>query len=647
MNRKLLLFFLILIGIGFPHDARADDLASTSPEIVPPSVLTAAPDTATSSETIAATANPVTSSTEPAAQPGEPDPVVPPPIQVELAIEAQNSTLFRGPLTVTACAPSSDSPIAVSGYCAIEQSGINAEWSWYGSDAFIDTIGGVGNDYVAGTYWNWFSDLSYGMTSLNAHTLRPGESLIITIGRFPLRIEPAEASLAGSTTTLAVSQFGFDANFDPVWQPAASSTVHVGEEFYIANEAGAVSFVPATSGTLNITATKEGFLKAVAFSLSVDAAIEEPATGDAGGNSSRPTPADPLTSALNFLRLHQRPDGSFASPLLSDWAAIAFASANTPAASLKLHLASASDTLETATDFERRTMALSALGLNPQQEIKEIVARFDGVQVGEQSLINDDIFALIALKHGGYDSSDSIVTSLAASIVRAQQSNGAWTSTDLTAAAIQALAPLSSLPGVSSSVAKARGYLVSRIEPSGCFGNSFTTSWSLMAISALNESPDSWTSPTGETPLLCLRALQAEDGGFEEGASTDTRVWATAYAVPALSGQTWDRVLHTFKKPGTAVVQSPGLVARELILEEKTTEVTPIHTEILSEATPPVLVLDSTRELKTARKASLTFPQEALAAAAIAAPALSAETPQRSFWESLMDLVRFLFALVT
>jgi len=537
--------------------------------------------------------------------------------------------------------------MTVSGYCAIEQSGIEAEWSWYGSDAFIDTIGGVGNDYVAGTYWNWFSDLSYGMTSLSAHTLHQGESLIISIGRLPLRIEPVEPALAGSTTTVAVAQFGFDASFEPIWQPAASSTVRVGEQFYLTDETGTVSFVPATSGTLNIIASKEGFLDAAAFSLSVDVAVVEPAPGDAGDNSHHPAPADPVASALRFLRSHQQPDGSFASPLLSDWTAIAFASANAPAASLKNHLASASDTLETATDFERRAMALSALGINPQQKIREIVARFDGTQVGEQSLINDDIFALIALRHGGYTSSDSIVTSLAASIVRAQQPNGAWASTDLTAAAIQALAPLPSLPGAPSSMAKAREYLASRIEPSGCFGNSFATSWGLMAISALDESPDSWTSPTGATPLLCLRALQAEDGGFEEGASIDMRVWATAYAVPALTGQSWDRVLHSFKKPDTAAVEASDAKVHELILEEKTIEVTPIYAEVLPEASPPILALDLTQELKTAQKASLTFPQEALAAAAITAPALAAETPQRSFWESLMGLVRFLLALVT
>ena len=647
MNRNLLLFFLILVGVGFPHDARADDLASTTPEIVLPSVLTAVPEAATSSEPLASTTDPVAPSTEPVTLVSDSEPVTPSPVQIELAIETQHSTLFRASITVTACAPSPDSLMTVSGYCAIEQSGIDAEWSWYGSDAFIDTIGGVGNDYVAGAYWNWFSDLSYGMTSLNAHTLHPGESLIVTIGRMPLRIEPAEPALAGSTTTLAVSQFGFDSNFEPVWQPAASSTVHIGEDSYLTNENGTVSFVPATSGALNVTATKEGFLEAVAFSLSVDDATEEPVTEDAGDGGNRPTPADPVASALRFLRTHQRPDGSFASPLLSDWAAIAFASANTQAKSLKQYLALSPGTLETATDFERRAMALSALNINPQQEIEEIVAHFDGTQVGEESLINDDIFALIALLHGGYDSSDGIVTSLATSLVRAQQPNGAWASTDLTAASIQALAPLSSIPDVSSSVAKARDYLASRVEPSGCLGNSFTTSWSVMAIYALNESPDAWVSPTGATPLSCLRSLQDEDGGFEESASIDMRVWATAYAVPALSGQTWDQVLRTFKKPAAASVRTPDPVVDEVIPEEEAVAVVPAPAELLPEADSLPLAADPIREPEVVHTLSSEFPKTALAAAAIAAPAPAAsEAPKRSLWDALVDLVRFFLALI-
>lgn len=644
MNRNVLLFLLLIIGVGCPLSALADDLASSTPETVPPAGATPAPDIATSTVQTEQGAESVASSTELIVPPSGPGPDVSPAVQIELAIESQERTLFRDSLMVTACAPSPDSPMTVSGYCAVEQSGVATEWTWYGSDAFVDTIGGVGNDYVAGTYWNWFSDLSYGKTSLSAHALHPGESLIVAIGRLPLRIESVGTASAGSTTTLSVSQFGFDENFDPVWQPAASSTVLIGDGTYLTDEIGTVSFVPATPGTFVATATKDGYLPAATITVSIDVA-EEP--GPANGEGGRVAPADPIASALEFLRAHQRMDGPFASPLLSDWAAIAFSSANTSSRSLKRYLASASDTLETATDFERRAMALSAVGIAPQQEIKEIVARFDGVQVGDRSLINDDIFALIALSHGGYGPSDRIMTTLAGSLVRAQQPNGAWASTDLTAAALQALVPLSSLPEVSSSVDKARGYLASHVGSDGCFGNSFTTSWGVMAIYALGESPDAWASPSGATPLSCLRALQAEDGGFEEGASADMRVWATAYAVPALTGQTWDSVLHEFEKPDAMVVREPDPADDEPIREEMVFVMPAAEgfvepDPVLIPASEPVLLAE------TSRKTSLTFPQQALAAATIMAAVPSApEASGESFWKFLVDFGKFLLSLIT
>lgn len=639
MNKNLFLGVLILFGMWFSLHAHADDAASTTPEIIEPETSSAPlVETASTTEVIASSTEPIISS--------DPSPVVVPSVPITLVIKTTSGTLFSGSLTVSACAKE-DGPLTVSGYCAIEQSGVPATWSWYGSDAFITTIDGVGNDYTEGVYWNWFSDLTYGMTSLNAHELHAGESLLVSIGVLPLRISTTpEDAVVGSASTILVSAFGFNTNFDPVWEPAASSTVFVNNVPYTTDATGTVVYTPIAPGTLTISATKEGFIPATSISVPIQ---DAPDTGDSGGSTDE-QPNDPISAAVGFLGAHQQLNGSFASPLLSDWAAIAFASANAPHRSLKQYLASAPDKLETATDFERRAMALAAVGINPQKEIEEIVARFDGTQIGERSLINDDIFALITLSQGGYTRSDPIIASLAKTLVASQQDTGAWVSTDLTAAAIQALAPLSSLPGVSAATSKARNYLAARVDTNGCFGNSFATSWGIMAIHALGESPSTWSSASGATPLSCLKALQAVDGGFEEGASTDMRVWATAYAIPALSGKTWNVVLRDYPKPQTPTEGTAKTAASESIPEpvmDARIETIPTGIE------PTVLeIMPDSMSAQQQPRAVVQEPAPMVARTVLAASALAAfpsepkETPQKSLWAFFIALTKSIFALV-
>lgn len=666
MNRTLSFAALLFVGFILPLCVSADDLASSTPETlepaldVAPAILPLEPVDMPAAEVastspgeipladVASTSEPVATSSA-LLIPSDPAPSTPSPVSITLALETQEDTLFSGSLTVTACASAPDAPLTVSGYCAIEQSGTPAAWSWYGSDAFIDTIGGVGNDYAGGVYWNWFSDLTYGMTSLNAHELHPGESLVVSIGRFPLRVTATpEESVVGSTTTIAVSAFAFDAHFEPIWEPVASSTVLIHGVPYLSAADGTVSYVPTEPGTWSVTATKDGFLPATGISILVqEASVPDPGTDGEGGGQ---PPANAVDSALGFLRAHQRADGSFASPLLSDWAAIAFASANAPSRPLKQHLASIADPLASATDFERRAMALAAMGINPRKEIEEIVERFDGTQVGERSLVNDDIFALIALSHGGYTSSDPIIKALAATLVESQHESGAWISTDLTAAGIQALVPFSSLPGVSAATDKARSYLASRINADGCFGNSFATSWGLMAIHALGESPDTWSSPTGATPLSCLKAAQAADGGFEEGASTDMRVWATAYAVPALSGKSWDDVLKRYPKSEGATEETKKAEEAEPLLEEvpetvaTTTLPLPLEPETLEVIAPLIEMPNPPVPLA---KETPEIAGSALAASVLAATEHNTATEaSESLWTLLMNFMQSLLALL-
>lgn len=569
----------------------------------------------------------------------------PEPVSITLSIETPSKTLFSGSITVSACLPSPEATIrTVNGYCAVTQTGTEAVWSWYGSDAFIDSIGGVGNDYTGSNYWNWFSDLSYGTTALNAHELHEDESLVISMGQFPLRIESSSSVFtAGSTTTLSVSQFGFDANFNPVWEPAHGSTVLFGDASFTTDEAGAVSFTPSSSETITITASKSGYLPATLVAQTKPAVVEEKASSSTNEDSV----SDPVASAVAFLLQYQNSDGSFPNELLTDWSALALKSAGASTKTLKQYLSSAPSDLKNVTDYERRAMALSALGVNPEEAVAEILARFDGVQIGVPALINDDIFALIVLSHAGYTRTDDVIENVIATILTKQKLDGSFGDTDLTAAAIQALVPFKALPSVSGALQRARGFLVAHQQTDGCFGNSFTTSWSIMAIEALGESPDSWQSSSLISPVTCLKSLQAPDGGFEEGSSINTRVWATAYALPALSGDTWHTLLNDYDRAET----------KETIEETVPPEVPAIEEPVLDapllapaiERLESVILQDVPLIAKAVQKTS-EYPLTASAIEALPPPDTEQLTQIWSFFVNLLTsslnaLYAFIFGL--
>src|SRR3989344_1070290 len=268
-----------------------------------------------------------------------------------------------------------------------------------------------------------------------------------------------------------------------------------------------------------------------------------------------------ISLALSYLAANQSADGSFDSSLTSDWAAIAFSSGGAGDALKKMQVLFASTTPEllSVTDYERHAMALEALGIDPYAAggvdyIAPVLQAFDGTQIGNSSLVNDDIFALFPLLHAGYATSDGIIGNTVTFILSKQKDNGSWEeSVDLTAAAIQALAGVRSLSGVDAALQKATGYLRAEQNEDGGWGNSFTTSWVLQALQALGDSPYDWTKSVYQTPRYYLATFQERDGGVEPVASdTATRVWATAYAIPATKGKTWNDVLKSFPKPTPA-----------------------------------------------------------------------------------------------
>lgn len=502
-------------------------------------------------------------------------------VSIYLNIESATSTLFSGTVSVSACSVSDSSPLVVSGYCAIQQSGLTSVWSTFGDDKFLDSISGISNDFSNGLSWGWFSDQEYGQTSLGQHILSSGENLLVNIGRMPLKLSISTTTpFLNSTTTVSVYQFGFDDSWNGVWLRADQSNIETNGEFFLATSSEYGFFV-STSTSFYLKATKDGFLPSnivevfpiinedVEVEIVVPNETQSPSpTGgsnqDSNGSSNENRGIFDVKKALEFLASKQKSDGSFGSSLYTDWVAIALASSGQSEAKEKitLYLKTTDDTFSNVTDYERHAMALMALNINPYNGtpinyIQEIVDGFDGNQIGDSSLVNDDVFAIFPLMKAGYSSNDLIIQKIIEFILLKQKSNGSWeNSVDLTASAIQALALFSSNQDAKESSQRAREYLSSHQQSGGGFGSVFSTSWTLQAISALQESSSDWVE-NGKNPDDALYSAQQEDGGVGElEENENTRIWATSYAIPSALHKTWSSILHSFSKKQVVASQN-------------------------------------------------------------------------------------------
>jgi hypothetical protein len=534
-----------------------------------------------------------------------------PSLDIKLQIETASSTLLNENTTVQACETSPGSGVfSINGYCAIQQSGLASDWTWWsGIGAFLNSISSYENDYSNGIYWQWFSNSQYGPVALNSHNLESGENLLLTYGINPLRISAATTTpTINSTTTISVEEFGgFDASWNPVWSAAASSTFIVnGQEIFSAN--GSLNLFIATTSPYSVLGRKPSYIDSQTIILTGQAGENqtqnEPdqnnggaSEGSAGSSGASSVLANiNIQNAINFLAANQNPDGSIGSSILySDWAAIALSAAGESQAKtgLKNYLLGAgfnTDFGSRTADLERRAMALMSLGVNPYEGtqtdfIGRIVSAFDGTQIGDANIFNDDIFALFPLLKAGYSGSDEVVDKTLRFIISKQSANGSWDSVDLTAAAIQALTLAQKVGGlgaglasqVDSALQAAKTFLRNSQDQNGGFGNNtISTAWAIQAINALGDSVPSWEK-NGKNPLNFLASKQANDGGMEDAdVNAGTRIWTTAFAIPAALGKTWEEILSGFSRP--AVQTAPITNSQREINNSTTTPETATST---------------------------------------------------------------------
>ncbi|MDQ5970569.1 MAG: hypothetical protein QG603_346, partial [Patescibacteria group bacterium] len=360
-------------------------------------------------------------------------------------------------------------------------------------------------------------------------------------------------------------------NPDDMWNPSVISTHPV-------DASGRAFLLITEPNTYNLGIVEDFYLPSYEIIVATPTAVATPTSSSGGASSSTLSvkKSFDLTLALDYLQSVQAVDGSFGGgKLFSDWVAIAYGAANVTGSSRDALLAYLKNNIESGaflTDKERRIMALLALGENPydfvgMNYIASIIKEFDGQQFGDSALVNDDIFALMALLGSGYDQNDDIIDKTVLYILAKQEADGSWTkSVDMTAAAIQALKPLSlNSEEISRILDKAEQYMVSKQADDGGFGSVYSTAWASQAMTVMNKN---WIK-NNNMPLDYLAKQQATDGAaVAQVESVASRIWATSYAIPAVLGKDWSSIFKKVTKP--LVIEQP--IAVESILENEKIE---------------------------------------------------------------------------
>lgn len=220
------------------------------------------------------------------------------------------------------------------------------------------------------------------------------------------------------------------------------------------------------------------------------------------------------------------------------------------------HLKTVSGNL--VTDYAKTILAISSAGENPKtfgniDYVQKLKTYLNNDQIGDSGLLNDDMWAILALGSCGEGSAIE-VQKAKEYIIANQNIDGGWgyakggdSDTNDTAAGIIALREA----GVSldnAAIMKALAYLKSVQNADGGFGwslgsnsDSGSDSWVIIALNKLDIGPATWVKD-GKTPLNHLQSLQDADGGFwwvPVGSSDFNNKAMTPYAVIALSGKSF------------------------------------------------------------------------------------------------------------
>ena len=250
-----------------------------------------------------------------------------------------------------------------------------------------------------------------------------------------------------------------------------------------------------------------------------------------------------VDDALGYLSGEQGTDGSIGGFGASAWVVMAIAAADEDPHDWKEgdnpsiidYLATNAGDAGLATDYARMLLAIVAAEEDPtdfggRDFVSLLNSTYDGTQIGDGSLLNDDFWGVMGLIAAGRSPDSEIISGCVAFILSNQNDDGGWSwgvgadsDADDTAAAVMALVAA----GESSSstpIINALAYIKSTQVDSGGFEswgstNADTDSWGIDAIVAAGQDPTdpAWTSGAGNDPvddLLTFQQDEQDDGSF-------------------------------------------------------------------------------------------------------------------------------------
>ncbi len=461
-------------------------------------------------------------------------------------------------------------------------------------------------------------------TSIDQTILTGGETIGIYFGNNHQVSFGTTTISAGGTLTATAEKYNY---IDNTWSPLTGVSVGITTP----NESDpwnpiVISTNPVDSnGSAVITIENPGVYNAGIvedyYFPSYVVTVNAVSGGGGGGGTTSTTFSVP--NAIAYLKSVQSSDGSFGgSDLYTDWVAVTYGAGSVfdnSRNSLLSYLASHNTLYSLVTDNERRAMALLALGQNPYSYngvnyIEAITQSFDGTQIGDVHLINDDVFGLIVLSKAGYTTSDVEISKTIEYIVKAQLVNGSWDgSVDMTAASIQALSLFPGAPGVSESVTKAGMYLQNNQSGDGGWVNVSSSSWATQAMNTLNVL---WTN-NGKTPVHYFGGIQASDGAASlNSESLQNRIWATSYAIPAVLGKSWDAILIGVARPSVSTGgnntngESGTTNQTDTLVETKKIEIVEFQNDAIEKKPKPEELEKETERVINQNPTQLVFAQE-------------------------------------
>lgn len=296
-----------------------------------------------------------------------------------------------------------------------------------------------------------------------------------------------------------------------------------------------------------------------------------------------------VADALDYLRGVQLADGSIVDFGTTCWIVCAVVAADEDPAdwtyagdSLVDYLEAEVDSISGVSNYSLAIMAVVAAGEDPASFGGiDLVSLLEGEydsngQLGDENLLCDDFWGLMALVAAGDDANSTLVSNARDFIVSNQSSDsgdyGSWGwgvgqdgDVDDTAAAIMALMATGTSTS-SSVIVDGLAYLADNQDTSGGFlswgsTNADTDSWAILSLVAADENPDSSDWEMGvNSPVDDLLTFQQPTGEFhwQSGDPGWNIPKTTASAIQALLGRPWPVKIASLSSPGAELAVTPS-----------------------------------------------------------------------------------------